>query len=131
MRSNINNAVTVFLFVHLLIQRIIHPTSNNPQACTEHDVAVMIAVGSVDRSMGEATVGWMLSMTHNIAQKHALVVEGRWNDRSGLMGVEIRDRTFGAVGTKVLLWWWLLWVVVGCCCCCGFLVIDVVVVWLW
>ena len=68
------------------------------KACTEKDVAVMIAVGSVDRSMAEATVGWMLSMTHNITQKHALVVEGRWNDRSGLMGVELRDRTFGAVG---------------------------------
>ena len=37
-------------------------------------------------------------MTHNMAQKHALVAEGKWNDRSGLMGVELRDRTFGAVG---------------------------------
>jgi phosphoglycerate dehydrogenase-like enzyme len=58
----------------------------------------MIAVGSVDKSMAEATVGWMLTMTHNVLQKNALVAEGRWNDRSGLMGVELRDRTFGAVG---------------------------------
>ena len=46
------------------------------KACTENDVAVLIAVGSVDRSMAEATVGWMISMTHNMIQKHQLVIEG-------------------------------------------------------
>ena len=46
------------------------------KACTENDVAVLIAVGSVDRSMAEAAVGWMISMTHNMIQKHQLVVEG-------------------------------------------------------
>lgn len=72
--------------------------SVNVAACTENDVAVLITSGAVDHSMAEATVGWMLALTHRIAEKHALVKEGRWDDRSSLMGVEIRDRVFGAVG---------------------------------
>lgn len=67
-------------------------------ACTQRDVAVVIAAGAVDRSMAEATVAWMLHLTHNVAQKHALVRSGDWASKSQLMGVELRDRVFGAVG---------------------------------
>ncbi len=67
-------------------------------ACTAADVAVYIAVGAVDRSVAEATVGWMIALTHHLLIKDQLVRTGRWDERSGYMGREIRDRTFGAVG---------------------------------
>ena len=67
-------------------------------ACTAADVAVFIAAGSVDRSVAEATVGWMLALTHHFRTKDNLVRTGRWEERSGFMGREVRDRTFGAVG---------------------------------
>ena len=34
-------------------------------ACTEADVVLLIAAGAVDRSMAEATIGWMIAITHH------------------------------------------------------------------
>jgi phosphoglycerate dehydrogenase-like enzyme len=67
-------------------------------ACTEADVAVFITAGAVDRSVAEATVGWMIALTHHFRMKDSLVRTGRWDERSRFMGRELRDRTFGAVG---------------------------------
>ena len=67
-------------------------------ACTEADVVVLIAVGGVNRSMGEATIGLMIALTHRILPKDRLVRTGAWDDRTMYHGVELRDRTFGAVG---------------------------------
>ena len=67
-------------------------------ACTEADVAVFITAGAVDRSVAEATVGWMIALTHHMLIKHLLVHAGQWDERSKFMGRELRDRTFGAVG---------------------------------
>ena len=67
-------------------------------ACTEADVAVFITAGAVDRSVAEATVGWMIALSHNARIKDILVREGRWDDRSRHMGRELRDRTFGTIG---------------------------------
>ncbi len=67
-------------------------------ACTAADVALITAVGAVDRSVAEATVGWMLALTHHIRTKDLLVREGRWNERSQFMGRELRERTLGIVG---------------------------------
>jgi len=68
------------------------------KACTAADVAVYITAGAVDRSVAEATVGWMLALTHQMRIKDRLVREARWDERSQYMGRELRDRTFGAVG---------------------------------
>lgn len=68
------------------------------RACTESDVVVFITAGAVDRSVAEATVGWMIALTHHFRVKHELVRAGAWDDRSCYMGRELRDRTFGAVG---------------------------------
>src|SRR3954469_15548293 len=38
-------------------------------ACTEADVVVFITAGAVDRSVAEATVGWMLALTHHVLVK--------------------------------------------------------------
>jgi phosphoglycerate dehydrogenase-like enzyme len=67
-------------------------------ACTEADVVVFITAGAVDYSVAEATVAWMLGLTHHIRVKDQLVRDGRWDERSRWMGTELRDRTFGAVG---------------------------------
>ncbi len=67
-------------------------------ACTCADVVVFITSGAVDRSVAEATVGWIIALTHQMRIKDNLVRTGRWDDRSRYMGHELRDRTFGAVG---------------------------------
>ena len=67
-------------------------------ACTAADVAVLITTGAVDRSVAEATVAWMLSLTHHVRAKDQLVRTGDWDGRSRLMGCELRDRTLGVVG---------------------------------
>ncbi|MEP0843199.1 MAG: dehydrogenase [Phycisphaerae bacterium] len=67
-------------------------------ACTAADVAVFITAGAVDRSVAEATVGWMLALTHRVRVKDALLRAGRWDERSRHMGSELRDRVFGSVG---------------------------------
>jgi phosphoglycerate dehydrogenase-like enzyme len=68
------------------------------EACTDANVLAMIAAGAVNHSMAEATVAWMLALTHHVAAKDRLVRECRWHDRSAFMGSELRDRTLGIIG---------------------------------
>jgi phosphoglycerate dehydrogenase-like enzyme len=67
-------------------------------ACTAADVLLCITVGAVDRPVAEATIGWMIGLTHHIGIKHRLVREGKWDERSRYMGRELRDRTLGVIG---------------------------------
>lgn len=67
-------------------------------ACTAANVVLCITAGAVDYSVAEATIGWMLALTHHVRTKDRLVRESRWNDRSGYMGSELRGRTLGLVG---------------------------------
>jgi len=67
-------------------------------ACTSSDVLAMITAGAVDRPVAEATVGWMLALTHQMLAKDRLVRTGRWDDRAMYMGCELRDRTLGVIG---------------------------------
>lgn len=67
-------------------------------ACTRADVAAFITAGAVDRSVAEATLTWMLALTHHVRTKDALVRTGRWDERTKYMGCELRDRTLGVVG---------------------------------
>jgi len=68
------------------------------QACTEADVAFFIAAGAVDRSMAEATVGWMIALSHNFRAKDILVRTGQWNLAPKYVGYELRDHVFGSIG---------------------------------
>jgi phosphoglycerate dehydrogenase-like enzyme len=68
------------------------------QACTQAGVLACITAGAVDRSVAEATVGWMLALTHQVKAKDRLVRQGRWDERSGYMGAELRQRRFGTIG---------------------------------
>lgn len=68
------------------------------RACTAADVAAFITPGAVDRPVAEATVGWMIALTHHVRVKDRLVRTGEWSERSKYMGTELRDRTLGIVG---------------------------------
>lgn len=68
------------------------------EACSRADVLACITAGAVDRPVAEATVGWMLALTHHIRTKDRLVREGGWDERAAYMGAELRQRTFGTVG---------------------------------
>ena len=59
-------------------------------ACTAADVVLTIAAGAVDRPMAEATLTWLLALTHHVRVKDRLVRDGRWHDRNGYMGCELR-----------------------------------------
>ena len=67
-------------------------------ACTAADVVAFITAGAVDRSVAEATVAWMLALTHHLLTKDRLLRQGQWEERSKYMGSELRDRTLGVVG---------------------------------
>jgi phosphoglycerate dehydrogenase-like enzyme len=67
-------------------------------ACTAADVAVLIASGAVDRSVAEATVGWMIALGHHSRIKDQLLRSGQWHERTRYMGLELRDRVLGIVG---------------------------------
>lgn len=67
-------------------------------ACTEANVLAMITSGAVDHPMAEATVAWMLALTHHVSAKDRLVRTGRWHERSQYMGCELRDRALGIIG---------------------------------
>lgn len=67
-------------------------------ACTDANVAVVITAGATDRPVAEATVGWMIAITHHTLIKDRLVRSGEWNQRTSYMGSELRERTFGSIG---------------------------------
>jgi phosphoglycerate dehydrogenase-like enzyme len=67
-------------------------------ACTRADVVAFITPGAVDRPVAEATITWMLALTHHVRIKDELVRSGRWNERSRHMGCELRGRTLGVIG---------------------------------
>jgi phosphoglycerate dehydrogenase-like enzyme len=68
------------------------------KACSSNDVLVTITTGAVDRSVAEATLGWMIALNHYFRIKDNLVRNGQWDERSKFMGRELRDRTLGVIG---------------------------------
>jgi phosphoglycerate dehydrogenase-like enzyme len=68
------------------------------KSCTAANVLVTITSGAVDRPVAEATIGWMIALSHNLRIKDKLVRTGQWDERSKHMGRELRDRTLGVIG---------------------------------
>jgi phosphoglycerate dehydrogenase-like enzyme len=48
--------------------------------------------------VAEATIGWLIALSHNLRIKDGLVRTGQWDERSKHMGRELRDRTLGVIG---------------------------------
>jgi phosphoglycerate dehydrogenase-like enzyme len=67
-------------------------------ACTGANVGLFITVGSVNYSVAEAILGWMLALGHRLRQKDRLTREGRWSEKSYWMGSEIRRKVVGIIG---------------------------------
>jgi len=67
-------------------------------ACTDANVLLFIASGAVDRPVAEATIGWMIDLSHHMHTKDRLVREGRWDERGVHMGTELRERSLGIIG---------------------------------
>ena len=72
-------------------------------ACTDANVLLCVTAGAVNYSVAEATVAWMLSLSHRVQQKDRLLRDGKWNERSAYMGCELRDRVLGSRGPR---WNW-------------------------
>ncbi len=67
-------------------------------ACTAAGVALCITVGAVNHSVAEGIITWMLALSHRMITKDRLLREGRWAERGGYMGSELRERTLGVIG---------------------------------
>lgn len=67
-------------------------------ACTEAGVCLFITAGAVDRPVAEATVGWMIALSHHMRAKDLMVRNGDWQTRSDFMGTELRERRLGVIG---------------------------------
>jgi phosphoglycerate dehydrogenase-like enzyme len=67
-------------------------------ACTQAEVVIYITSGAVNRSVAEATIGWMIALSHHTMTKDRLVRQLQWNERAKYMGRDLREHTFGAVG---------------------------------
>jgi phosphoglycerate dehydrogenase-like enzyme len=67
-------------------------------ACTNADVMLFITPGAVDRPVAEATLAWMLALSHQMKSKDRMVREGAWQLSKHYVGWEIRERTLGIIG---------------------------------
>jgi len=52
------------------------------EACNKANILLTITKGAVDHSVAEATITWMLSLSHRVFEKDKLVRNGKWLDRS-------------------------------------------------
>jgi len=67
-------------------------------ACSEANIIVTITRGAVNYSVAEATITWMLALSHRVFEKDKLVRSGHWTQRTQYMGSELRGRTLGILG---------------------------------
>ena len=67
-------------------------------AATEADVMVTITPDATRKPVASATLALMLGLCHRVVIKDRIVREGKWSERFGHMGCEIRDRVVGLIG---------------------------------
>lgn len=67
-------------------------------ACTANDVLLYITAGAVDYSVAEATVGWMIGISHHFLIKDRLVRDAVWDTRGQYMAASLREKTLGVIG---------------------------------
>jgi D-3-phosphoglycerate dehydrogenase / 2-oxoglutarate reductase len=66
--------------------------------CTELGIPVVFTPDANTESVAEHVLGTMIALAHQIARADRLVRAGRWSDRDGIMGFDLRGRTIGIVG---------------------------------
>lgn len=66
--------------------------------CTEMGIPVVFTPDANTESVAEHVVGTMIALAHQVARADRMVRAGRWHDRDGIMGIDLRGRTIGIVG---------------------------------
>lgn len=75
-------------------------------ACSDAGVIVTNTPDAIRRPLALAALTLVLAVTHNLVQKHAIVVEDRWEDRGRWRGADTDGSTvavvgFGSVGAEL------------------------------
>ncbi len=67
-------------------------------ACTAAGVAVTITPDGVRRPVASAMLAMVLALAHRVKERDRLVQEGRWADKTSILGTGLTGRTLGIVG---------------------------------
>jgi phosphoglycerate dehydrogenase-like enzyme len=67
-------------------------------ACTRRGVLVTITPEGVVRPVASSALTLILCLAHRLGEKQELLRSGRWDDRSGCIGVGLTGRTIGILG---------------------------------
>ena len=67
-------------------------------ACAWRGVVVTVTPEGVIRPVASSALTLILSLAHRLAEKQDLLRSGRWDDRSGCIGIGLTGRTVGIVG---------------------------------
>jgi len=68
------------------------------EVCTELGIPVVFTPDANTESVAEHVLGTMIALAHQVARADRMVRAGRWNDRDGIMGIDLRGRCIGIVG---------------------------------
>jgi len=67
-------------------------------ACTQHDVAVFNAPGTLIHSTASATMLFILALAKKLPAQERMARSGCWNDQSAVTGDDLTGKTLGVVG---------------------------------
>jgi D-3-phosphoglycerate dehydrogenase / 2-oxoglutarate reductase len=68
------------------------------ETCAQRGIAVTITPDANTQSVAEWVIGAMLALAHRFGPATRRARDGRWLERDGLTGIELRGRTLGVVG---------------------------------
>ncbi len=67
-------------------------------AATERGIQVVYTPGANTQSVAEHTIAFLIGLSKNFPGQMRALIEGRYNDRTRLVGHDLRGRTLGIVG---------------------------------
>jgi len=67
----------------------------NHEACRQNNIAIGWTAGVNRRSVSEMTLGFMLTLAHNVPVTNHLLKQGTWNKEGG---IQLSGRTVGIIG---------------------------------
>lgn len=67
-------------------------------AATDRGIQVVYTPGANTEAVAEHTIAFMIGLSKHLPQQMTALLEGRYNDRTKLVGRDIRGRTLGIIG---------------------------------
>jgi len=67
-------------------------------AATERGIQVVYTPGANIESVAEHTIAFMIGLSKHLPQQMTALLEGRYNDRTKLVGRDLKERTLGIIG---------------------------------